>query len=212
MSDEEAAQALSRRERERLTHRAEILDAAEQVFARNGYHGATVEEIAQEAEFAVGTLYNFFRGKDDLYQEVVAKLAEEFMGMFRQRVLDQPDPVEAIGALIEVRMTIFEKHRGFARVFFESMLGSHIDLAQALPERCASMYEEAIAALTAIFQRGVQNGSFISVDPLYLTLCLHGVMNAFTAYWARQEPVEPLEARVGKLKEVFLNRIVCRES
>jgi len=33
------------------------------VFARNGYRGATVEQIAQEAEFAVGTLYNFFRAR-----------------------------------------------------------------------------------------------------------------------------------------------------
>ena len=62
---------MTRKERERERHRREMLEAAERVFVRKGYHDATVEEIAQEAEFAVGTLYNFFKGKDDLYARVV---------------------------------------------------------------------------------------------------------------------------------------------
>jgi len=207
MNESEAAEALSRRERERLTHRREILEAAERVFARKGYHGAAVEEIAQEAEFAVGTLYNFFKSKDDLYSQVVGKLADEFMGLFRRRVLGQEDPVEAIGALIELRLTFFEEHRAFARVVFGSMLGRHMDPALALPEGYAAMYDQGIAALSAIFERGIKSGSFVESDPLFMTLSLHGVLNAFIAYWARREPPEPSAERVARLKEFFLGRI-----
>ena len=138
------AAGLTRKERERLAHRQDILEAAERVFARNGFHGATVEQIAQEAEFAVGTIYNFFRGKEELYEEVLAGLAEEFMGAFREQVVSQDDPVAAIGAIIELRLTMFEKHRGFARTFFESMMGGHVDVAMGLPERMRSLYEEGV--------------------------------------------------------------------
>jgi AcrR family transcriptional regulator len=208
MAETESGTGLTRKERERLAHRQEILEAAERVFARNGYHGATVEQIAGEAEFAVGTMYNFFRGKEELYEEVLAGLAEEFMGAFREQVVSQEDPVAAIGALIELRLTMFEKHRGFARTFFESMMGGHVDVAMGLPERMQSLYQEGVKAVTGIFERGIQAGRFVNVDPLYLTLCLHGVMNAFLAYWSRVEPEESLETRVVKFKEMFIGRLL----
>ncbi|MFP4057477.1 MAG: TetR/AcrR family transcriptional regulator [Candidatus Brocadiia bacterium] len=207
MSD--AGPALSRRERERRRHRREILAAAERVFAAKGFHGATVEEIAQDAEFAVGTLYNFFGSKEQLYEEVAAGLAEQFIARFRRQVAGADDPVEAIGALIELRLTFFDEHQAFARVFFESVLGGHIDLVEALPERCAPLFEEGMATIRAIFARGVREGRFVDLDPLYLTLCLHGVVNAFLAYWSRQGAEEPLEERVAKLRGIFLDRF-CR--
>ena len=58
---------LSRRERERQMRRREILEAAQAVFAEKGYSHATLDEIAQRAEFAKGTLYNYFEGgKEDI--------------------------------------------------------------------------------------------------------------------------------------------------
>jgi AcrR family transcriptional regulator len=48
----------SRRERERLARRREILEAARKVFAARGYEGSTLDEVAREAEFAKGTLYS----------------------------------------------------------------------------------------------------------------------------------------------------------
>lgn len=58
---------LSRRERERLMRREAILEAAQAVFAEKGYTNATLDEIAQRAEFGKGTLYNYFEGgKEDI--------------------------------------------------------------------------------------------------------------------------------------------------
>lgn len=60
--------SLGRRERERLARREAMLDAALAVFADKGFEGATVDEIAERAEFGKGTIYNYFpEGKDELY-------------------------------------------------------------------------------------------------------------------------------------------------
>jgi len=198
---------LSRKERERERHRLEMLEAAERVFVRKGYHTATVEEIAEEAEFAVGTLYNFFKGKDDLYARVVERIARDLMSLLEEQVLEEPDPDVAIATLIELRLTHFEEHRGLIRVFLETSPASRLDPARALPESCADMYERYVEAVSAIFARGVRNGQFEDFDPLYLTLCLEGIINAFVAYWSRREPEEPLAQRVEKMKDVFLGRL-----
>ena len=52
---------LSRREREKLRHRKEMLDAALKLFSEKGFHNVSMHEIAQKAEFAIGTLYKFFK-------------------------------------------------------------------------------------------------------------------------------------------------------
>ncbi len=72
-----AATTLPRRERERLRQREELLTAALDLFSEKGYHNVSMHEIAQRAEFAVGTVYKFFRNKEDLYKALItAKVAE----------------------------------------------------------------------------------------------------------------------------------------
>lgn len=206
----EQTKKLSRKEREHEAHRRELLEAAERVFVREGYHGATVDEIAREAEFAVGTLYNFFKGKEDIYVHVIEKIVKNFTGQFEQEVLSVEGPEEAIASLIELRLTHFENHRGFFRIFFEAAPGSRLDPTGALPGSCAGWYERYMEAVTEIFRRGVLQRVFDESDPLYLALCLEGVVNAFVSYWSKREPTEPLAVRVEKMKREFLGRIKRR--
>ena len=72
----------TRRQRERAARRRLILDAAKDIFAGRGFQNATVEEIANRAELAVGTLYRYFQSKEEMY----VSLLFEAMEMFRQNI------------------------------------------------------------------------------------------------------------------------------
>ena len=61
-----AKKQLSRKQRERLRHRQEILDMALKLFSERGFHNVSMQQIAEASEFAVGTLYNFFQSKEML--------------------------------------------------------------------------------------------------------------------------------------------------
>ena len=74
--EEETRQVLSRKDREREWRRADVLKAAERVFVRDG-RSAKIESIAKEAEYAVGSIYNFFPSKDDLFKEVLLSISEQ---------------------------------------------------------------------------------------------------------------------------------------
>ena len=76
-------QATSRREQRRQLHqdlsRTQLLDAAEEVFGAKGFHETTLKEIAELAEFSVGSVYSFFENKDDLFLNVFLRRGEEFL-------------------------------------------------------------------------------------------------------------------------------------
>jgi AcrR family transcriptional regulator len=77
------------REQRRANTRERLLDAARSVFARSGFHGASVEEVATEAGFSTGALYSNFDGKEALFLELMAnevsKHGEEIAAAVRER-------------------------------------------------------------------------------------------------------------------------------
>ncbi|MBZ0178832.1 MAG: TetR/AcrR family transcriptional regulator [Melioribacteraceae bacterium] len=71
----------TRKDRERNFKKREILEAAKCLFAEKGYHLTTLEEIADKAEFGKGTIYNYFKNKDDIYYEIIKVIFEEYSAM-----------------------------------------------------------------------------------------------------------------------------------
>ena len=184
-------------------HRAEILDAAERVFVRDGYQGATIERIAQEAQFGVGTLYNFFEGKQQLFEEVVTKRADDALAALEASVLSEPDPLKAFEALVELRLTFPHQHRDFSGVFYDVVPSARANLSGSLPGRCQELYDRYLSALVGIIRKGGADGVFRNEDPLYLALGLEGALHGICFYWIQEDPAEPLAERVAKAKRVL---------
>ncbi len=193
-------EGLSRKDRERERHRLEILEAAERVFARDGYHGTTVESIAKEAEFAVGTIYNFFKSKDDLYASVIYRIGDEFMEEMERDVLTCKDPSEAIGAVFDLRVKLDARHGDFFRLFFEGgPKGSDEIHAKMRP-----FFEKYVEVLRGLVERGVREGVFNEIDPYFVAFMIHGVSNAMTLYWALRRPGASMAGLVERTKAGFL--------
>ena len=76
MSDSNQGQPLSRRERLMQQRKERILDAAAAVFAERGFHQATIRDIAELADVADGTIYNYFENKFDLLIGIMSRVAE----------------------------------------------------------------------------------------------------------------------------------------
>ena len=73
---------LSRRERERIQRRNEMISAARSIFARIGYAQTTLEEVAELAEFGKGTIYNYFPNKEALFASVLEETFRGFSTIF----------------------------------------------------------------------------------------------------------------------------------
>lgn len=204
MSTPHAGEALTRREREKVAHRREILEAAEMVFSEKGFERATVEEVARKAEFSVGALYNFFENKEVLWIEVITKIGADFLEAFRREVGVLTDPREAIVSLIRLKLRYGQEHAAFLRVFMETTPGSRIAPAAAIPPPCRALYDEYIDEAAALFKKAMGRGLLRKFDETYAVLSLEGIDSSFKAYWARRGMTLPLPEQVRLVERHFL--------
>lgn len=211
-ADNAASTVPNRRQREKELHRGEILEAAERVFVSRGFDQATMEEIAREAGFSTGAIYNFFQNKDELCLQVLRKLAEDFLAISQDDILSRKDPAEAITALVELRVRHFREHGPFVKMLHETRSSSQLN-HEAFHKECGGLIESHLRNLAGLFSRAMEAGAIRKMDPTYAALALEGVLLSFSMHWDRtgesdQGSIEEKVEIIGKnyLDHIFTDR------
>ncbi|WP_027000168.1 TetR/AcrR family transcriptional regulator [Eisenibacter elegans] len=102
-----------RKEREKLERRNAIVDAAERVFFSQGLERASMEQIAQEAELSKGTLYLYFKNKEDLFKAVVLRGFIALRRKLKEAALPQDSGLENVKAISQAYISFANEHLGY---------------------------------------------------------------------------------------------------
>jgi AcrR family transcriptional regulator len=176
---------LSPRELRRVKHRhlsrMQILDAAEEVFARKGFHDATVKEIAAAAEFSVGGVYSFFAEKDDVFVEVFTRRGSEFMAGMRTVLAEPGSPRAALHRLADFQVAFFREHASFGRLFLRSSGVTLGALETKIDTSTVENYTEAMNLQAKLFRDGQDAGELREGDPDVLGRLFSGLVSAYQA-------------------------------
>jgi AcrR family transcriptional regulator len=108
----------SPRERRRLSriesHRAQVLDVAEAVFAELGYQNTSVRLIAERCEFSVGSIYGLFTDKEDLFRAVVLRRGEEMQALIEEIVSSTRPSDKRLIELAEAQVALYRRYPHWA--------------------------------------------------------------------------------------------------
>jgi len=115
---DKADSMLSRRERDRLLRKADILRAAEHVFALKGYYEATMQDIARQAQYATGTVYLYFKDKDALYLSLFEEKFKDLLLILKEETAKAPDAKGKLDVFVLEKLSFFERNQDFFRIFF----------------------------------------------------------------------------------------------
>src|SRR5512139_1474539 len=132
---------LPRREREKLRQRQEMISAARDLFSRKGYHNVSMHEIAERAEFAIGTLYKFFENKEDLYRALLLEEAARLFAAATKAIEEPRDEVEKIRNFVRVKGEIFRANLATIRLYFSETQGARQSVLVGFDSEIREMHE-----------------------------------------------------------------------
>lgn len=175
---------MSRKEREFLRHRQEILEAALELFSGKGFHNVSIQEIAQKAEFAIGTLYKFFENKEDLYKALVLEQSDKFHNGLVQAIEESDDEIEKLRNYVRAKGEIFKENISMIRLYFAETRGASFNIMAGLDLDIRERYGHFLEMLASVFASGMEKKRFKKIgDPYHLSVAIDSFTNAFLFLW-----------------------------
>jgi len=198
---------LSRRQRDRLRHRDEILAVALRLFSERGYHNVSMQEIAETAEFSVGTLYNLFESKDALLDELMTNYTQKIMADILA-VLDGPgDEVERLRALFRRQPELMGRHAAFIKLHFAEVGCYTAGRAQkGTPKDEFRIVLDA--RLSQLIASGVENNRFRAVDPMVTAKAIHAFMESMAFEVSGHLDDGAIAETFAKAEQLFLDGLL----
>jgi len=182
----------------------QILEAAIKVFARQGFHQSTVAQIAKEAGVADGTIYLYFKNKDDILVQFFNYKTKLVFDSFRTEVARADSSLDKLRYLIRRHLEEFQRNREMAVVYqVETHQSSR--LAEAQIKEMSKMYRDLISE---IVEQGQQEGT-IRKD-LYVGLVKRffiGAVDEVINTWLHSNGEYDLVSMADPLVELFINGI-----
>ena len=197
-----AKKVLNRRERERERHRAEILRAAAEVFTEKGFHGASMQDIAEQAEFAVGTLYKFFPGKDDLYHALFFEKVSEIDALMGEAMDKESEPAGKLERLIEINLQIAEKYKSFFGLYLREMIGRS-SMSPTTGPQMIKLRDQSIKRIGKVITAGINQGVLRKADPRAMTMVLLGMLRGSAFIWVEGRHKLTLKELTEMVKKMF---------
>ena len=164
--------------------RDRILNAAIKVFAKNGFYATRVSEIAKAAGVADGTIYLYFKNKDDVLISIFEDGIRRLLTILRE-VAASDDPVEQrITRIIELQLGLLEDQRDLAEVITVNLRQS----SRLLKQYGAPLFMEYIEVLAGVVDEGQEQGTFRSdLNSRVVARALFGALDGILLTWALGE-------------------------
>ena len=180
----------SRRERRIERRRREIVTTAAQVFAEKGYAHTTTKDLAEAADMAEGTLYNYFEGKRDILLAILNEMRAPIDALLQNA--HPPSTREDFVRVVENGLDIFVSQLDFTRALLTEIWVDDVILNDLVLDRSQHIGQ----AIKAFITRRIEAGNFRPIDPEAATLMVLGGFVALIMPVLRgKQPVPTPEAR-----------------
>jgi len=200
---------LSRRDRDKLRQHQEMLEAALTLFSEKGYHNVSMQEIAETAEFAIGTLYKFFKNKEDLYKSLILEQADKFHVALGKALTETDDEIEKLRNYVRIKGAVFMDNTSIIRLYFAETRGASFVIKAGLDDEIREQYNLTLQGLAKIFVDGIKKGKFQNIaEPYHLAVALDSLCNAFLHLWLEAPEQHPYPQDPDEILNIFFKGLI----
>lgn len=178
-----------------------ILEAALKVFAEYGFHGSQVSKIAKEADVADGTIYLYFKNKEDLLITLIREGLNALVGKINNDIKETDSADEILRKICKIHLADLEKNVNVAYVFQNELRQSSPELRTAISFAVKPYFQ----LFEQVLQKGIDEGTFRpNLDIKLIRRLLFGAMDEVVASWLSSGRKYSLSGQVDNIVEFFL--------
>lgn len=186
-----------------------MLAGALDLFSQKGFANVSMQEIAQAAEFSIGTLYKFFKNKEDLYNTLLLDIADRFRGVL-SAVLEENTGCHArIRKYIRIQGDLFMENSRAVRLYFAETFGGSFNVRAALTAQLRACYDEGEKMLGRVFAEGIREGVYRPLNPDYLAMTLNNTITAFLFKWLDDPEIHPFAPNIPIIETIFFQGVMA---
>lgn len=181
--------------------------AALKVFSSKGYHKTTMAEIAMEAGFGKGTLYWYWKSKEELYFSLVEESHNEFIKLVREAGERGGNALERLQWLGNEIVDLHYRHRDYTKLSWKMRAEELEAFSPEFVEKLHRNTDEMKRKLEVIISQGMEEGLLPPLDPYYLACMLLGLVEGMEIQWLEDSQAFDLRKAmdmVVKLSGLFL--------
>lgn len=187
--------------------RGRILDAALDVFARKGYHEASVDEIVDESHTSKGAIYFHFPNKQRLFLALVDKFADSLERHVSDSIAYEEAGMKRVRAALEAVLNTFGKYRSLAKILLVQAVG----LGSAFEEKRLEVHQRFAMLIQHYLDQAVEVGDIDAIDTELVAYAWMGAINELVIRWVYTGEPRP-ERILSTLLPVLLRSVGFEES
>ncbi len=185
--------------------REAILRAAIKTFAGKGFFNSKVADIAKAAGVADGTVYLYFKNKDDILHSVFDRAMDEFIAEGKKELAALDDPQDKLRRIAELHLERLGADRDMAIVFQVELRGS----TKFMQEFSAAGFAEYLNIIQKIIAEGQKKGIFRNdLKPIVGAKILYGALDEMVTNWILSKNSYPLAPMAGEVLKVFFGGVL----
>lgn len=187
--------------------REAILRAAIKTFAEKGFFNSKVADIAKEAGVADGTVYLYFKNKDDILHSVFDRAMEEFIEEGKKELAALDDPKDKLSRIAELHLERLGADRDMAIVFQVELRGS----TKFMQEFSAAGFSEYLHVIQQIITEGQKKGVFRKdLKPIICAKILYGALDEMVTNWILSKNSYPLAPMAQEVLKIFFGGVLTK--
>ena len=184
----------------------QIIDAAIRVFARTGYYNSRVADIAREAGIASGTIYLYFKTKDEILVTLFREKMAEWVAIVRGEIATEPDPVAKLRRLVALHFRVLESNPDLAEVVQVELRQGHKFFRGASAHEISAYF----ALIAGVLEEGIATGQIRRDVPVKLaTKMLFGAMDQVATSWVLGKRAYRLSDAAEPVAAIFLKGVLA---
>lgn len=205
---------LGRKERERLQRKQEILKSAAGLFAEKGFTNATLEEIAASSEFGIGTIYNYFQNKEEIFRNII------------ESILDSN--LEIVSATDRATTGLVDFLKTYTRSVFEYFVGNRDELLllvsyfTGIGEKPVHLNQDCFKdkncqiedILKKRIQEGIEKGEIRNINAEYFRYFYHTLVFPYATMQLKTKELNRsnIDKHVNFVMDILLNGILIKQT